>query len=168
MQINRIMSHPPVTCPLDGTLEQPARLMWEFDCGIVPVVSDDGRLAGVVTDRDICMAAYFNGKSLCQIPVGTAMAHAVIAIHEDENVDHAAMLMRDNQVRRLPVIDDDGRPIGVVSLNDLTRFTLRVKRSGTDRELVQTMAAVREPRAHAEGDVAPVEQPVEVRPAVML
>lgn len=146
MQVKSIMSQPPVTCPIDGTLDQPARLMWEFDCGIVPVVNDDGRLAGVVTDRDICMAAYFNGKALGQIPVGIAMAHAAVAIHGDDLVEQAEMLMRENKIRRLPVIDDDGRPIGVVAMNDIARLAARVKRSAVDRELVQTLAAVCSPR----------------------
>src|SRR5262245_51459466 len=54
MQIKDIMSTPAVTCPADATLDQAARAMWDSDCGILPVVFDDGRLAGVVTDRDIC------------------------------------------------------------------------------------------------------------------
>lgn len=146
MQIKSIMSQPPVTCPIDGTLDQPARLMWEFDCGFVPVVSDDGRLAGVVTDRDICMAAYFNGKPLNHIPVGTAMAHAVVAVHALDTVEQAEMLMRENGIRRLPVVDDEGRPVGVVAMNDLARLAARVKRGAVDRELVKTLAEVCTPR----------------------
>lgn len=163
MQIKRIMSHPVVTCPVQGTLDQPARVMWEFDCGIVPVVGDDGRLEGVVTDRDICMAAYFAGRPLAEVPVVTAMAHAVIAIHEEESIDRAEMLMRDNQVRRLPVIDNDGRPIGLVSMNDIARLVSRAKRSATDRDLVQTIAAVSEPRIHQQ----PTAGPVAVRPIAL-
>ena len=164
MQIKSTMSQPPVTCPIDGTLDQPARLMWEFDCGFVPVVSDDGRLAGVVTDRDICMAAYFNGKPLGQIPVGIAMAHAVIAVHADDTVEQAEVLMRDNQIRRLPVVDDDGRPVGVVAMNDLARLASRVKRNAIDRELVQTLAAVCE-RQRPGGSTS---VPVAVRPVIAL
>ena len=156
MQVKSIMSQPPVTCPLDGTLDQPARLMWEFDCGIVPVVTDDGRLAGVVTDRDICMAAYFNGGRLAQIPVGTAMAHAVIAVHADDTIEQAERLMRDNQIRRLPVIDDDGRPTGVVAMNDIARFASRERRSAVDRALTQTLAAVCAPRTPNGSAVGPV------------
>lgn len=57
MHVNEIMSQPVVTAPTKCTLDAAARLMWEFDCGIVQIVGDDGRLAGVITDRDICMAA---------------------------------------------------------------------------------------------------------------
>jgi CBS domain-containing protein len=162
MQVKSIMSQPAVTCPIDGTLDQPARLMWEFDCGIVPVVNDDGRLTGVVTDRDICMAAYFNAKPLFHVPVGSAMAHTVIAVHAEDTVEQAETLMRDNQIRRLPVIDSDGRPVGVVAMNDIARLASRVRRSAVDRELVQTLAAVCEPRTPNK----PAAAPVAVRPVI--
>jgi CBS domain-containing protein len=146
MQIKDVMSQPPVTCPVDSTLDHAARLMWEFDCGIIPVVNDDGRLAGVVTDRDVCMAAYTQGRSLASIPTTTAMYNRVVAVHASDPVEQAEQLMRDNQIRRLPVLDADGRPIGVVSMNDLARLAARAKKSGVDRELVQTLAAVCQPR----------------------
>ena len=62
--------------------------------------------------------------------------------------------MRDNQIRRLPVLDDSGRPVGVVSMNDLARLASRSKRSGVDREFVETLAATCQPRGHA-----PLQQP---------
>jgi CBS domain-containing protein len=156
MQIKDVMSHPPVTCPASSTLDHAARLMWEFDCGIVPVVNADGRLAGVVTDRDVCMAAYTQGQPLASIPVTTAMAKAVIATHCSDPIEHAEELMRDNQIRRLPVLDGDDRPIGLVSMNDLARLAAHAKRSGVDRELVKTLAAVCRPRGQATVATKPV------------
>ena len=157
MQTKDVMSHPPITCPKESTLDHAARLMWEFDCGVVPVVDDEGRLAGIVTDRDICMAAYTQGQPLCAIPIATAMATHVVASRASEPIEQVEQLMRDNQIRRLPVVDHDGRPVGIVSMNDLVRLAARARKSGVDRELVQTMAAVGQPRAHA-----PVASPVAV------
>jgi CBS domain-containing protein len=156
MQIKDVMSHPPVTCPASSTLDHAARLMWEFDCGIVPVVNDDGRLTGVVTDRDICMAAYTQGRPLASIPITTAMAKSVIASHASDPIEHAEELMRDNQIRRVPVLDGDDRPVGLVSMNDLARLAARAKRSGVDRELVKTLAAVCQPRGQATVAAKPV------------
>jgi CBS domain-containing protein len=150
--IRELMTRPAVTCPNNTTLEHAAWLMWEFDCGIIPVVDDDGRAVGVVTDRDICMAAYTQGRALRDIPVSTAMAHHVIAIHADESMDTAEHLMADNQIRRLPVIDGDGKVVGVVSLNDLARLAGETRRIGLDREFVSTVAAVSRPRASATAD----------------
>jgi CBS domain-containing protein len=142
------MSHPVVSCPLDSTLDHAARLMWEFDCGIIPVVADDGRLAGVVTDRDACMAAYTQGRSLNAVPVTTAMAKSVIACHATDTVESVESLMKANQIRRVPVLDHEDKLIGLVSLNDLARLAARAHRSGVDRQLVETLASVCLPRGH--------------------
>ncbi|HEX5217821.1 MAG TPA: CBS domain-containing protein [Vicinamibacterales bacterium] len=160
MHIKDVMSHPPVTCPSSSTLDHAARLMWEFDCGVVPVVDDEGRLTGIVTDRDICMAAYTQGQSLSAIPITTAMARHVVASRVGDPIEQVEQLMRDNQIRRLPVVDHDGRPVGIVSMNDLARLAARARKSGVDRELVQTMAAVCQPRGHAAvATLAAVERP---------
>ncbi len=146
MHVKELMTHPVVTCHEGDHLDVPARLMWEFDCGIIPVVGAEGRLEGVITDRDITMAALTKGQRLDELPVTAAMARHLLVIHPDESVDTAERLMRDGQVRRLPVVDNAGRPVGIVSLNDLARLTARAKKSAVDHELVQTLAAVCQPR----------------------
>lgn len=146
MKIKELMSHPAVTCPASATLDQAARLMWEFDCGVVPVTDDKGHLTGILTDRDVCMAAYTQGRLLQDLPVTIAMARNVIAVHEDDAVETAEHLMADNQIRRLPVLDYNGHVLGVVSLNDISRLAQSAKRSVVDRELVSTIAAVSQPR----------------------
>jgi CBS domain-containing protein len=147
MKIQDIMSHPVITAPINSTAEQIARLMWEFDCGIIPLVNDDGRLAGVITDRDICMAAYTQGKPLGQIAVTSAMSKQVMACHAGDAIETAERLMRDRKIRRVPVLDQEDRVAGVVSMNDIARLAARAKKSGVDRELVETLAAVCQPRA---------------------
>lgn len=159
MKVKDLMNHPAVTCPATSTLDHAARLMWEFDCGVIPVTDADGRLTGIVTDRDICMSAYTQGRPLRDIPVTTAMARKVVAAHGDDAIETVEQLMRDYQIRRLPVIDSDHRPIGIVSLNDIARLAVRAHKSAVDRELVHTLAAVCQPHAHAA-----VAQPV--RPVV--
>jgi CBS domain-containing protein len=146
MKIKDLMSQPVVTCPTQCTLDQAARLMWEFDCGIIPVVNDAGRLAGVVTDRDICMAAYTQGKPLREIAVETALATPVVAVFGNDSIDAAEELLRANQIHRLPVLDQDSRPIGLLSVNDLARAAARAGNSSVDRELVATVAAICQPR----------------------
>jgi signal-transduction protein with cAMP-binding, CBS, and nucleotidyltransferase domain len=90
MQIKDIMSHPPVIAPPSSTADEVARLMWEFDCGMVPIIGDDGRLAGVITDRDICMAAYTQGRPLAQIGIASAMAKTPVACHDSDAIETAA------------------------------------------------------------------------------
>lgn len=146
MHIKDLMSQPVITCAAADHLDIPARLMWEYDCGVIPIVNDEGRLCGIVTDRDVCMAAYTQGQPLHTIPVTTAMATQVMSCHPDDAIEDAERLMRDAQIRRVPVIDAAGRPLGVLSLNDLARATARGRKSTVDRELVTTMAAICEPR----------------------
>ncbi|MEO8680349.1 MAG: CBS domain-containing protein [Vicinamibacterales bacterium] len=144
------MTHPVVTCSIDSNLSFVARLMWERDCGIIPVVDAAGRLAGIVTDRDICMAAYLQGGALPSIPVTTAMAKHVLACHVNDSVETAEELMTEGQVRRVPVIDNDGRPVGIVAMNDLARLAARAKKSSVEHEILQTLAAICTPRPHLE------------------
>ena len=146
MHVKEIMTHPVITCPSNTTLDLAAGLMWEHDCGAIPVVDTEGRLAGIVTDRDICMAAYIQGTLLKSIAVSSAMAKHVLACHPDDSIDTAEELMRDGRIRRVPVIDNDGRPVGIVAMNDLARLAAHAKKSGVDREIVQTLAAVCAPR----------------------
>lgn len=164
MQIKEIMTQPVVTCPADSTLDHAARLMWEFDCGIVPVTGSDGRLIGVVTDRDICMAAYTQGASLSAIPVSTAMARQVVAVHGEELLEQAEHLMRESQIRRLPVLDAENRPVGIVSMNDLARLATRAHKRAVDHELIKTLAAVCQPR----GNGRVIEHDQVNRPSVTL
>jgi len=147
MRIKELMSHPVVTCPQRTTLDDAARLMWEYDCGIIPVVDDDGRLVGVVTDRDICMAGYTQGRVLREIPVVSAMASQVVAAHANDSVESVEALMRVDRVRRIPIVDSERRPVGIASMNDLALRAARVHKSTVDREIVETLAAVCQPRA---------------------
>jgi CBS domain-containing protein len=146
MRINEIMSQPIVTAPTRCALDAAARLMWEFDCGIVPVVGDDGCLAGVITDRDICLAAYTQDRPLSAIPITSAMTTHVFSLHADDAIETAERVMRDKQIRRVPVLDAEHRPVGIVAMNDIARLTAPATKNGAHRELVETLAAIGRPR----------------------
>jgi CBS domain-containing protein len=150
MRVEQIMSRPAVTCRQDDSLNTAAGLMWTNDCGVVPVIGDDGAVVGVLTDRDVCMAAYIQGKPLWEIPVSRAMAKEVFSCHPDESLEAAERFMTQKRVRRLPVVDGEGRPVGVISLNDIAREAAdSPKGNGALREVASTLAAICQPRAHA-------------------
>ena len=125
MKVQEMMSTRVETCRAGDTLERAARLMWETDCGVIPVVDDESRVVGMVTDRDVCMAAYTQGKPLWQIPVSTACSSKVYACKLNDSLQTAENLMRVAQVRRLPVVDEDGQLWGLVSLGDLAQHVHR-------------------------------------------
>jgi CBS domain-containing protein len=103
----------------DGaTIEEAARVMRDADIGDVIVLDEDGRVSGIVTDRDLVVRAVADGVDPAEGQVGSILNGAVVSIAPDESVDTALDLMRDHKIRRLPVIDDD-RLVGVVTLGDL-------------------------------------------------
>ena len=125
MKAGEIMTRNVATLPVTGTLADAAKLMWDCNCGILPVVSEtEGRLTGVVTDRDVCMGALTQGAPLHQIPVTASMSHEVATCLESDDLLTVEESMRGRRVRRLPVIDGERQVIGIISLDDLARVAL--------------------------------------------
>ena len=133
-------------CGPDDTLDRAAQLMWDRDCGCVPLVDDAQRVVGMVTDRDVCMAALTQHLPLAQIAASTAASHRVFVVHEDDPLEVARDLLGRKQVRRLPVVDCNGHLVGIVSVADLAT------RVGEDGEtlhparIADVLAAVSMPR----------------------
>lgn len=141
-------------CAPSDSLSAAAKVMWEHDCGCVPVVNKEMVPVGIVTDRDICMGAYTRGLSLDLIPVESVMAKPVLTCEPDDELVTAEEIMRDNKVRRLLVCDMAGKLIGIISISDLARESERERRAGASQvirssELAQVLGAVSEPRSHA-------------------
>jgi CBS domain-containing protein len=149
MDIQEIMSQPAVTCGPHDTLEAAARLMWEHDCGALPVV-DQGRLVGMITDRDICMSAFTRARPLYALAVTDAMAKQVFSCRAEDSLDDAEQLMSEKQIRRIPIVDGDNRPMGLLSLSDIARHAAGSRRKdGSERHALRTLAAISQPRAQA-------------------
>ena len=146
MKIEQLMKRPVQTCQSEDSLDQVAKLMWEADCGCVPVVDGGGRLLAMITDRDICMAAHFQGGPLLALKVKNAMSKKIFACKPQDTVADAENIMRSNQVRRIPVVDEHNRVVGILSLNDLAREAAkeagRKKREVTPAEVASTLEAV--------------------------
>ena len=119
MQIHDIMTRDVRTCALETSLTEVARLMREGCCGAIPVVDHDGRIAGVVTDRDISMAIVSSARRPINIAACEIMSRHVYACHPDDGVRTALTMMKQFRVRRLPVVGPDGRLAGIVSMDDI-------------------------------------------------
>ena len=152
MKVEEIMTKQVSTCMPSDTLNEAARIMWERDCGIVPIVEDGGtrRVVGVVTDRDACMAAYTQGHPLSEIRVEDVMCKEVTSCRGSADVHDAEQTMREAQVHRLPVVDDANHLLGVLSLVDIAREMGREleprHQEVTAEELGETLTAIRRPR----------------------
>jgi CBS domain-containing protein len=119
MHVDELMTSPAATCRPTDMLNRVAQLMWERDCGSIPVVDDEGKPIAMITDRDICMASYTQGKPLFHIPVSAAMSKNVTVCQKGESLATAESMMRNRQIRRLPVVTNDGQIVGILSLNDI-------------------------------------------------
>lgn len=115
--IREVMSQNPQTLPQTATVMEAAQSMRRHDIGDV-VVMDDGRLCGILTDRDIVVRALAEGKDPARTKVGDICSRELITVSADRSVGEAVRLMREHAIRRLPV-EERGRIIGMLSLGDL-------------------------------------------------
>jgi CBS domain-containing protein len=153
MNVGDVMTRSVRTCRAGDSLDAAARIMWDQDCGCVPVVQEeDGvvRCVGMITDRDVCMAGYTQGLRLSEIPVESAMAKRVHACHATDSILAALRMLEDRQVRRLPVLGADDELVGIVSLADVAREASRehaqAKKHVTDTQVAAALEAISAPR----------------------
>jgi len=158
MLIENVMTKAVWTCTPDDTLSEAARIMWERDCGCVPVVEDGAshRLVGMITDRDVCMSAFFNGQPFEALHVNDAMTRALRTCSPNDSIHDAEEIMRSARVRRLPVVDEAGQLLGLVSLADIAREAGRERITAGGRrmdvgleEVAETLCDVVEERSLA-------------------
>ena len=150
MKVRDLMIRDVRSCTQADSLNRAAQLMWEGDCGVVPVVGDDGAVVGMITDRDLCMAAYTRGVSLGSLRVEDAMSRDVTSCSAESSLDTAMSLMREARVRRLPVVDHRGVLTGILSMNDLAREARKQCQGAVSEDLcvalADTLGTLCEPR----------------------
>ena len=119
MRVLDICSRNVIGCRLNTNLATVGWMMWESDCGVVPVLDELGKVIGVITDRDICMAAATKHRPASEITVQEVCSGKVYTCRLNDEVRTALETMRTNCVRRLPVVDAEGKIQGLLSLNDV-------------------------------------------------
>jgi CBS domain-containing protein len=119
-QIRELMTENPRTVTPDATVAEAAKLMRDEDAGIAPI-AEDGRLTGVVTDRDITIRVVAEGKDPASTRVSECASSNVVTIDPQQDLDEVLRLMAQHQVRRLPVVEEDGKLVGIVAQADIAR-----------------------------------------------
>jgi CBS domain-containing protein len=119
MKVKELMTPNAKACTLTDSLAHAARLMWDADCGIIPVVAEGGKVVGLITDRDICMAGMTKGRNESNIAVEDVISGKVFGCKPEDDIHIALNTMQENKVRRLPVVGDDGKLEGMLSMNDV-------------------------------------------------
>ena len=140
MRVKDIMATEVKTCTPDSTLAAAANLMWEGDCGILPVV-DDGELVGVVTDRDMYIALATRNTHAANLRVGAVAISPVATCAPEDDVHAALAAMKQARVRRLPVVGFGNTVLGILSINDILLAASANAQVRQD-EVVDTLKAI--------------------------
>jgi CBS domain-containing protein len=123
MTVKDLMTKPVKTCRTTAILGDAARTMLEGHCGCVPIIDARGRLAGMLTDRDVCLAVAARHQSPWEIPVRDVMSPNVVSCLVTDHIDAALVAMKEHRVRRIPVVDEEGHVKGLISIDDAIRNT---------------------------------------------
>ena len=151
MKASDVMTKNVYSVTADETCDAAAHIMSNQDVGVVPVVDPQGACVGIVTDRDICLCAFQHKKVLDEMPVKQAMSSNIICVAPDDAIERVEELMQINEIRRIPVVDDDGTLQGIISMADLAR--MRGADGLYEDDIVETLEAVSRPHASMGDDV---------------
>jgi CBS domain-containing protein len=137
MRVQDLMTTEVGSCRAFDSADRGAQIMWERDCGAVPVLDQGGGVVAMLTDRDLCMAAMTQGRALSEIRVSSAMSRNLWSCRPDDDLSQAEAVMRARKVRRLPVVSGQGRLLGILSLSDLARASMGPKPAKKRKKAVE-------------------------------
>ena len=146
MKIKHVMTKDPSCCLPSESAQHAASIMREEHAGIVPVIDNEQsrKIVGVVTDRDLCMSVVAEGRDPREVPVEQCMTTKVVTCSSDDSLERVTELMRENQIRRVPVINGGRELIGIVALADVVERT-NIKTTQTHETLKKVSAPTEEP-----------------------
>ncbi len=119
MRVKEVMMGTPYYCQPETNLGSATELMWNANCGFLPVETADGKVTGVITDRDICVALGTRNRLPGDIVVGEVMTGKLYSCAPEDDIHQALQSMKEGRVRRLPVIAKNGSLAGVISMDDV-------------------------------------------------
>lgn len=157
--VQTIMTTTVNTCSPGDPLNRAAQILWETNCGAVPVVDGAGKLLGMLTDRDICMASFTQNRMLSAMQVESAMSRVMHTCAPTDSILRAMDIMSMRQVRRVPIVNESGRLAGIVALADVARYvqSLPGKDVGAYVPLGMTVSAISENRGEPVSSVRAAE-----------
>ncbi|HXV69187.1 MAG TPA: CBS domain-containing protein [Nitrospira sp.] len=144
MKIENIMTRDVQCCGPDANLATAAKMMWDSDCGALPILNVQGQVMGMITDRDICMGTATKNKPASEITVWETSSGKAYTCRGTDDVHTALGIMKRERVRRLPVVDEDGVLQGIVAMNDFVLATGKGKKAAdlSCEDVMRTMKAI--------------------------
>ena len=145
MKVKDIMTPNAKAIWLTESLADAAQMMWENDCGVLPIIKDGRKVVGMITDRDICMAMAIRDTNPSHTSVEEVMTGQVYSINPEDDIDLALEAMQEHKIRRLPVVNAEGELEGVLSMNDVVLNARPTEATGESigyDEVVKTYQAI--------------------------
>jgi CBS domain-containing protein len=124
MNVSQLCHRRVITCGERDHLDDAMSLLWRHNIGCMPVLGDTGQLTGMITDRDIAVAALLQGSPLHAITVSSVMAKEILTCRDGDSIAHVLEQLTRRRLRRIPVIDEARRVVGILSLNDIARAVM--------------------------------------------
>jgi CBS domain-containing protein len=148
MLVKDLMTRDAISCRPENNLAELAKVMRKQRCGALPIVDSSRRVTGIITDRDICIALGTRNIRASEVRARDVSSTGCISCGPDNDVRDALRTMATQEVSRLPVVNEAGQLVGILSIDDII-FRAGGGRSGlSDREIIDTMRAMREERIH--------------------
>ena len=159
MQVQELMTKEVKTCGRGSNLAEVAGLLWKGDCGALPVVDEENKVIGIISDRDICFAVATKGRLASEITAGELTSNRpVYTCLSEDDVQDALATMQRQQVRRIPVVNNDGKIEGILSISDVVLAAsadARGQKQGvSNTEAISTLKGICEHRRSSQSAAA--------------
>ena len=142
MKVKELMTPDAKAIWLTESLTDAAKLMWENDCGVLPIIKDGRKVIGMITDRDICMALGMRNTNPSSVSVEEVMTGQVYAVKPEDDINQALEEMREHKIRRVPVVNAEGELEGILSMNDVVLKANGAADSIKYKDVVKTYQAI--------------------------
>jgi CBS domain-containing protein len=136
--VQLIMTENPKCCAPDTSLEEVAKMMVEIDCGCIPVVDENSKPIGMITDRDITVRTVAKGKNPLDLTAGKVMTGDVYTVTPETSIEECCRMMEQKQVRRIAVVDAEGACCGMVAQADVANYASRKQTAEVVQEVSKT------------------------------
>lgn len=135
-RVKDIMTREPACCSPESSLQEAAKMMYDFNCGEIPVIDrETQKPVGVITDRDITCRATARGRNALEMKVSDCMTTPCITVKPETSLEDCCSLFEEHQIRRVPVVDEEGRCCGIVSQADIALNASIIKVAEVVREV---------------------------------
>ncbi len=144
MKVKKIMTPGVECCHAKDSLAKAVGIMWQKDCGVVPIIRRENEVVGMITDRDVCIALTSRNQMASDIRISDVINGKPVTCAPNDSVNTALKKMRKHKVKRLPVVSGKGKLKGILSLADILRVK---KKKSFQKQLHETLEAISQPDA---------------------